>query len=577
MILQSLTPQQMQVTDTFTKKRKQNLSFGPDFKQQRTYFQLSNSQLSDIKTPEDIKNKIDQAGFYIMNYRKGIAMKKSKPGEFKDLRQFNIGKILNKLNEKQLLLQFNTRLGATTRKQIKKLLLCITHKPYDVAGMSTDRNWRSCTHLQGHYGKTPLLMVQYGCMCAYLIKEEDKEIKQPLARTAIKRLVASNNPNNFIFKQQQRIYGDDELANELGMLKQVDQILQKSNEKTSNQSIIFNIEDNEIYTDSHIDEVIDVKKLNQNNILDLTVQDLFSLVYSQTINQLSQNLLIKLIENLKKQLYSDRYMKEQISYAIKKFSYINFIKKEQDILDWNIISRKKNLPEQFLNEFEHFLNWLEVSRGNILSNNLLLKHIGSVDWKYISTNYILTQEFIQLFKDNLNWSYIANNKTLTKELILKYCNYFNPIDITKTALPLSYIFKHAHEFGLYWLNIWKYTIFPEQRLEQVLNITFNSSRSFSNDMQHRLWNTISVNQHLDQTFIQNHADKLNWTYISKYQKLSQSFIKKYQNKVNWDYISKYQNLSEKFIEENIDNINFEFLMENNNISYNIKNSIKFKF
>jgi len=41
----------------------------------------------------------------------------------------------------------------------------------------------------GCYKDTPLKQVQYGGMCAYLINAEDKEIKEPYARIAIKRLV----------------------------------------------------------------------------------------------------------------------------------------------------------------------------------------------------------------------------------------------------------------------------------------------------------------------------------------------------------------------------------------------------
>jgi type IV secretory pathway VirB4 component len=57
---------------------------------------------------------------------------------------------------------FNKRLK-TSRKENIKCLICITHNPYDVAGMSTDRNWTSCMNLDtGKYKKTPLLQVQYG-------------------------------------------------------------------------------------------------------------------------------------------------------------------------------------------------------------------------------------------------------------------------------------------------------------------------------------------------------------------------------------------------------------------------------
>jgi uncharacterized membrane-anchored protein YjiN (DUF445 family) len=46
----------------------------------------------------------------------------------------------------ELTISFNERLKASKKENIK-CLICITHNPYDVAGMSTDRNWRTCMDL----------------------------------------------------------------------------------------------------------------------------------------------------------------------------------------------------------------------------------------------------------------------------------------------------------------------------------------------------------------------------------------------------------------------------------------------
>ena len=65
--------------------------------------------------------------------------------------------------------QFDERLS-TSRKENIKCEICITHNPYDVAGMSTGKNWTSCMNLNdGVFSDAPLKQVQYGGMCAYLI------------------------------------------------------------------------------------------------------------------------------------------------------------------------------------------------------------------------------------------------------------------------------------------------------------------------------------------------------------------------------------------------------------------------
>ena len=149
LILEELTEKQKQLTDKYTVKRKEGLSFGPLFKEERTYFPLKLIASNDIEIPNEIIQTLDDAGFYITDYRSGIAMKKAKLGEEKDFRQIKIGKILSKLNKPNLLKQFNERLG-TSKKNIKNIQfeICVTHNPYDIAGMSTDRNWTSCMNLE---------------------------------------------------------------------------------------------------------------------------------------------------------------------------------------------------------------------------------------------------------------------------------------------------------------------------------------------------------------------------------------------------------------------------------------------
>ena len=178
LILEELTDKQKKLIDKYTTKRSSDLSFGPIFKEERTYFPLNIVEVVNIEIPNEIEKTLDNAGFYITDYRAGIAMKKAKPDEQKDLRQIKIGKILSKLNKPELLKQFNERLG-TSKKDIQNIQfeICVTHNPYDIAGMSTDRNWTSCMNLNdGAYKTTPLKQVLYGGMVAYLISDKDKNI-----------------------------------------------------------------------------------------------------------------------------------------------------------------------------------------------------------------------------------------------------------------------------------------------------------------------------------------------------------------------------------------------------------------
>ena len=253
LIFEELTDKQKKLIDKYAVKRDQNLSFGPIFKEERTYFPLNITEIANIEVPEEIEKALDNAGFYITDYRAGIAMKKSKPGEEKDLRQIKIGKILGRLNKHELLKQFNERLG-TSKKDIQNIQFefCITHNPYDIAGMSTDRNWTSCMELdKGEFKTTPLKQVQYGGMCAYLISADDKNIEKPLARIAIKRFISKNDLSKFIFAAEDRIYGDEGLAEELNFKNKVINILEKSNKLTSNINGKYIRKDRNSYSDAY--------------------------------------------------------------------------------------------------------------------------------------------------------------------------------------------------------------------------------------------------------------------------------------------------------------------------------------
>ena len=180
---------------------------GTMFKNERTYFELDKSNLSVLETPQEIINILDNEGYYCPDYRQALAYKKDDKLKNKPIKLL---KVLSKSlkNDKEqfdnLKKKVDERLG-TSRKEQVECLVCITHNPYDVAGMSTDRNWSSCMELEeGLYKETPLKQVQYGGMCAYLIEKDDKQINKPIARIAIKRLVGDN--DSFVFLNENKIY-----------------------------------------------------------------------------------------------------------------------------------------------------------------------------------------------------------------------------------------------------------------------------------------------------------------------------------------------------------------------------------
>jgi hypothetical protein len=97
---------------------------------------------------------------------------------------------------------------STRGKKSGKLSIVISQNPRDVATMSTDRSWGSCMTLgEGSHHSDVFCEVERGGLVAYLIDEEDIDIKEPYARIHIRRFDDKN--GNSIALPEKSVYGND--------------------------------------------------------------------------------------------------------------------------------------------------------------------------------------------------------------------------------------------------------------------------------------------------------------------------------------------------------------------------------
>ncbi len=144
------------------------------------------------------------------------------------------------LNELVEVIDINTLFNQRQGKQIlisseeANFSIVISKSPEDVAGMSTDRRWTSCMRLPGYEIKDKNgnkvidskggerhdaleYDVKYGTLVAYLIKKEDREIEDPIARIAIKPFhnIESNEEYFIAVKPENLVYSDGSLPTKL--------------------------------------------------------------------------------------------------------------------------------------------------------------------------------------------------------------------------------------------------------------------------------------------------------------------------------------------------------------------------
>jgi hypothetical protein len=154
--------------------------------QQRVYVPVGSYKLENDSYLK-IKKFLTSIGYSIKDYKLGIAFQTDNPK-----REIRIGKLLNKEGQKNLLKLFTEDPDREMVKQQTKYSIVICQHPYDIAGMSygTGReSWQDKTCLNVIKGCNRHFVpdeIKKGTLTVYLIKSEDKNIKEPLGRINVK-------------------------------------------------------------------------------------------------------------------------------------------------------------------------------------------------------------------------------------------------------------------------------------------------------------------------------------------------------------------------------------------------------
>lgn len=159
-------------------------------------------------------------------------------------KQMKLGKYVEFLLKKYLipsvnpgLAELNTKLKRayqkyTTRKsqaneptRAKEFYIVISRHPYDLAGMSTGRGWRSCMNIEDGINRRFVKCdVQQGTFIAYLVNNDDLNINRPVGRVLIKPYYHEDD-GALLYRPEQKIYGTLPKT----FREEVVQILEKAN------------------------------------------------------------------------------------------------------------------------------------------------------------------------------------------------------------------------------------------------------------------------------------------------------------------------------------------------------------
>jgi hypothetical protein len=151
----------------------------------------------------DVEEHLNKHGFAITDYSAGKAKDKFN-------REVNIGKVLSKTNADEQIKNAFANDPTRQQKQRSNLKIVISHKPADVAGMTSGhQSWvnQSCMNFKsGAYRSKLEDDVREGTHVAYLTDSDDKDLDRPVARIAVKPYHADD--GHTIFRPEQKVYGN---------------------------------------------------------------------------------------------------------------------------------------------------------------------------------------------------------------------------------------------------------------------------------------------------------------------------------------------------------------------------------
>ena len=206
----------------------------------RLYYDLNKKSIDKTPIELEVMKALTDNGYYLADYEKGIAKKE---GDEKNV--FKVQKILTKFGFTDLKNRVDSDpLRASSTKYDKKIV--ISRHGIDIAGQSTGRSWTSCKNLtMGANRKFVWTEIKEGGLVAYLIKADDLNIENPIARIMIGVFINTEDDSDFVLYPDQSVYGN---YNKEDFLNFVEDWCDAANSKISKNIGTYNLSPN-CYTD----------------------------------------------------------------------------------------------------------------------------------------------------------------------------------------------------------------------------------------------------------------------------------------------------------------------------------------
>ena len=188
---------------------------------------------AEDSTEFEIQSILEPYNFSIKDYETGVAL------NTKSNTEIAIGKALNIVSKKEpdakeLIDRYAAIKGKGATNKDEDLMMVFSSAKYDITGMSTGREWRSCMNvIDGENMRYVKVDIKEGSIICYLTKIGDTNLKEPLGRILVKPYLNSENPKDVILYAELKTYG--KIPNPEKFMDEVDNYM----EKTQNLSGVY--------------------------------------------------------------------------------------------------------------------------------------------------------------------------------------------------------------------------------------------------------------------------------------------------------------------------------------------------
>jgi hypothetical protein len=179
----------------------------------RLYLELKESEEQKQKISKDVRDRIKKAleytNYEVEDFNQNLAVSDKRTTSIVKVLMKDSGLKKSDINVQKLKSDYEKELNKkSTQRDKSDYLVVISRHPYDIAGMSThlygeedERGWTSCMNLNTGSQKFYIMEdVKKGTIIAYLIKKDDLNINNPVARVLIKPYVSEDSEEIALFR-----------------------------------------------------------------------------------------------------------------------------------------------------------------------------------------------------------------------------------------------------------------------------------------------------------------------------------------------------------------------------------------